>query len=207
MMNDALRLYQHSATVLETTGDFGSLIIPIRIFDCLATCYEELKQFDQAEPWIRKSLALVLNRYRWESSEYAAAQAALGENLLHQKKWVQAALVLLDAITLGQNYAPYYWKTFHSRSLLGGALLGQKKYTEAEPLLLKGYEGMKQREKTIPLQGKIRIPEALERLIQLYEQTNKPAEAAKWKAELEQVKARLKQVKAATKPETPPQKK
>jgi len=34
--------------------------------------------------------------------------------------------------------------------MLGGSLLGQKKYAEAEPLLLSGYEGMKQREVKIP---------------------------------------------------------
>src|SRR5262249_21360682 len=36
-----------------------------------------------------------------------------------------------------------------SKAQLGAALLGQKKYADAEPLLLAGYEGMKQREKTI----------------------------------------------------------
>ena len=41
------------------------------------------------------------------------------------------------------------WK-FNTKSLLGGALLGQKKFAEAEPLLLAGYEGLKLREKTIP---------------------------------------------------------
>ena len=62
-------------------------------------------------------------------------------------------------------------------------MLGQRKYAEAEPLLLAGYEGMKVREKTIPPVGATRIPEALERLVQLYEATNKPDEAAKWQAE------------------------
>ena len=42
---------------------------------------------------------------------------------------------------------------------------------------------MKQREKSIPPQGAIRIPEALDRLIELYTATNKPNEAAKWRAE------------------------
>jgi hypothetical protein len=64
-------------------------------------------------------------------------------------------------------------------------LLGQKKYADAEPLLLAGYQGMKQREKTIPPQGSTRIPEALERLVQLYEATGKQDEAAKWRKELE----------------------
>ena len=71
----------------------------------------------------------------------------------------------------------------NSQSLLGGALLGQEKYADAEPLLLAGYEGMKQREKTIPPQGKVRLTEAVERLIELYTATNKPDEVTKWRAE------------------------
>ena len=66
--------------------------------------------------------------------------------------------------------------------------MGQKKYADAEPLLLAGYEGMKQREKTIPPQGKVRIPEAIERLVQLYEAMGKKDDAAKWRKELESLK-------------------
>ena len=69
--------------------------------------------------------------------------------------------------------------------MLGSALLGQKKYADAEPLLLKGYEGMKEREKSIPKSGggEKRIPEALDALIELYTATNKPEEVKKWQAE------------------------
>jgi eukaryotic-like serine/threonine-protein kinase len=73
-------------------------------------------------------------------------------------------------------------------------LLGQKKYAEAEPLLLAGYEGMKQREKTIPPQGSTRIPEALDRLIELFTATDKPDDVKKWQAE------RAKYPEAAPKP-------
>lgn len=62
-------------------------------------------------------------------------------------------------------------------------MLGQKKYAEAEPLLRKGYEGMKQREKMIPPQAAARIPEALDRLIDFYTATNKPDQVKKWQAE------------------------
>jgi len=54
---------------------------------------------------------------------------------------------------------------------------------EAEPLLLKSYQGMKEREKTIPPQGKVRLTEAVDRLIDLYTATNKPDEVKKWRAE------------------------
>jgi eukaryotic-like serine/threonine-protein kinase len=49
--------------------------------------------------------------------------------------------------------------------------------------LLKGYEGMKTREKTIPAPSIIRIPEALDRLIELYTALDKPDEAKKWQIE------------------------
>ena len=78
--------------------------------------------------------------------------------------------------------------TFNTQLMLGGALLGQKKYTDAEPLLLKGYEGMKAREKTIPPQGKVFLVEATERLVQLYEATGNAAEAERWRKELAQLK-------------------
>jgi hypothetical protein len=60
---------------------------------------------------------------------------------------------------------------------------GAKKYAEAEPLLLKGYEGMKTCEETIPPQASTHLPEALDRLIELYTATNQPDEAKKWQAE------------------------
>ena len=53
---------------------------------------------------------------------------------------------------------------------------------------MKGYEGMKKQEAKIPAQGKIRLVEAVERLVQLYDATGKPEEAAKWRKELEKTK-------------------
>jgi hypothetical protein len=73
---------------------------------------------------------------------------------------------------------------FNTKSLLGGALAGQKKFQEAEPLLVEGYSGMKQREAKIPPAGKTRLPEAIRRLVDLYTAWEKPAEAEKWRARL-----------------------
>ena len=83
---------------------------------------------------------------------------------------------------------------FEAQSLLGGSLLGQKKYAEAEPLLLKGYKGMKQRERSIPKGGEVHLREGLDRLSKLYTTTNKPDEAKKWWAQ------RAKYPRAATPP-------
>jgi hypothetical protein len=62
--------------------------------------------------------------------------------------------------------------------------VARKKYVEAEPLLIKGYEGMREREKLLSPQLKSkRLGDAVDRLIELYSASNKPEEAAKWKAE------------------------
>jgi serine/threonine protein kinase len=77
------------------------------------------------------------------------------------------------------------WLTFDTVSLLGEALLGQKKYSEAETLLLEGYRGMKAAEKTIPRSARKRLGEAVERLVRLCEATDRKDEALRWREVLE----------------------
>ncbi len=82
------------------------------------------------------------------------------------------------------SHWPEHWLTFNSRSVLGGSLLGQKKFAEAEPLLVSGYEGMKQRDDKIPAASKPQLKEALERMTQLYEATGPSDKATEWKEKL-----------------------
>jgi hypothetical protein len=110
---------------------------------------------------------------------------------VEQGKWAAAEPLLRECLALHAKKEADAWTTFHTQSMLGGALLGQEKYADAEPLLLRGYEGMKQREKTIPPPGKVRLPEAVGRLVQLYEATGKEDEAARWRAERERYTGKL----------------
>jgi hypothetical protein len=61
----------------------------------------------------------------------------------HLKAFADAEPLLREFLTICAKQEPDAWTTFNTMSLLGGALLGQKKYADAEPLLVKGYEGMK----------------------------------------------------------------
>ena len=80
--------------------------------------------------------------------------------------------------------------------MLGGALLGQKKYADAEPLLLQGYEGIKKPVSNLPDWAKqTRRIEALERLVQLYDAWDRPEDAARWRAELVATKTLRKEEK------------
>ncbi|MFO0806123.1 MAG: tetratricopeptide repeat protein [Gemmataceae bacterium] len=118
-----------------------------------------------------------------DSPELAEVLAQLGGAYLALKRWAEAAPLLRECVTIREKSRPDDWNTSDAQSMLGGAILGQRKYADAEPLLLKGYEGMKAREKSIPPQANTRIPESLDRLIELYTSTGKPEETRRWRAE------------------------
>ncbi|HKB42683.1 MAG TPA: tetratricopeptide repeat protein, partial [Gemmataceae bacterium] len=115
--------------------------------------------------------------------------ATEGQNLLARQKWAEAEAAIRKSLALREKVLPDDWTTFNAKSMLGGALLGQKQYADAEPLLLAGYEGMKQLEKSIPPGGNIRLGQAVERLAQLCEALDKKDETKKWRAEREKYPA------------------
>jgi tetratricopeptide (TPR) repeat protein len=154
----------------------------------LADTYERAGQLAKAEKLHRQILQEVQQKNA-DSSQTAALMAVLGFNLLQQKKYAQAEAVLGECLALREKLQPGAWVTFNARSLLGGALLSQKKYAEAEPLLAKGYQGMKKQEDKIPPQGKVRLLEAAERLVQLHDATGHKEEAAKWRKIFEKEQA------------------
>jgi len=76
---------------------------------------------------------------------------------------------------------PDDWQGFFAESLLGAGLAGQKKYAEAEPLLIEGYQGMLDRKNRIEVPNWCHVDRAREWLVQLYQAWGKPGKAAEWK--------------------------
>jgi hypothetical protein len=75
---------------------------------------------------------------------------------------------------------PDSWERYNCQSMLGGSLEGQAKFAEAEPLLLTGYVGVIRWQATIPIQERRVLSEARERIVQLYEEWQKPEKALQW---------------------------
>jgi eukaryotic-like serine/threonine-protein kinase len=138
-------------------------------------------------------LAGARRRFKAGSPELANELVSRGWDLLGLKQHAAAEPILRECLTLREKLmvdkqvAP--WQVANAKSLLGGALLGKKKYAEGEPLLQAGYEGLKQDEKAIPPESKINIAAALGRLIDLYDATGRKDEAAKRRQELENLRA------------------
>jgi tetratricopeptide (TPR) repeat protein len=88
-----------------------------------------------------------------------------------------------QCLVLREKNMPDDWRSFDSQSFLGGCLLDQKKYAEAEPLLLSGYAGLKQRSDAVLADVEPHLQEALARLVQLDEATGRTNQVAGWKSE------------------------
>jgi hypothetical protein len=117
----------------------------------------------------------------------------VGDTLLREGDFVEAERFLRVYLDLAAKQPSDGGFRFSAESALGACLLGQKKYAEAEPLLLSGYNGLRKSEVKSPTNFRqIQLTEALERLVQLYEEWDKPKEAANWRKELEAAKAAAK---------------
>ncbi len=171
----------------------------------LLAAYVQAGKTDQAITLTNELLADARTQLPKESPHLAGQLAAIASSLLQAKAFAAAEPLLRECLAIREKVQPDEWTTFGTKSMLGGALLGEKKYAEAEPLLVAGYEGMKRREAMVPPPGKVRLTEAIERLAQLYLATDKKDEAAKWRKELKAWKEAQERLKAdKPRPETSP---
>jgi serine/threonine protein kinase len=181
-MDRALPLYEETLALMKTKlgPDHSDTLTSV---NSLAMCYQAAGKPDRALS-LRRELANVWKRVAGaDSLQYSAALVTFGLNLLHEKHWAEAEAVVREALTIYEHRESDNWRMFNTKALLGEALLGQQKYSEAESLLKAGYEGMKQRAETVPPEDEVCLTEALDRLIELAEATGKVEEAKMWSVE------------------------
>jgi serine/threonine protein kinase len=106
--------------------------------------------------------------------------------LLMQCKYAEAEPLWRKVVAFGDEQQPLSWVHYANRSKLGESLAGQKRYAEAEPLLLQGYEGLAAHAPSVPRPNAspyaFELADALNRLVRLYDDWGKPEKAAEWRA-------------------------
>jgi tetratricopeptide (TPR) repeat protein len=108
----------------------------------------------------------------------------LGQNLIRQGKFSQAEPLLRQALAYRERGDRDDWHWFRVQAFLGAALAGLRQYSQAEPLLLEGYAGMKQRTSRMPAEQRKWSRFSAEQIVNLYSQWSKPEKAAMWRATL-----------------------
>jgi eukaryotic-like serine/threonine-protein kinase len=149
----------------NTYRDAGRLADALPLYDEMVGRFKSTLGSDHPD-----TLQVMNNRAR----AYLASEPARAEPLLR------------EILAIREAKLPDDWRIFDTRSQLGGSLLGQKKYDEAEPFLLEGYEGMMAREATIPAPSKKRLTEAGARVVQLYDARGQKDQADAWRKRLKE---------------------
>jgi tetratricopeptide (TPR) repeat protein len=154
------------------------------VTDGLAVLYRNWGKDDQAEQLFERERAARLRQPGGaDDPRTAKVLVSLGLIRLRRKKAAEAEPLLRAALRIYQKRMPEGWYCFDVQTFLGECLTAQAKYAEAELLLLAGYEGMRQRAKTIPPDADY-LAKAGQRVVRLYEAWNKPEQAAEWRAKL-----------------------
>jgi len=185
---EAEAVYREDLQFVKSTFDDAHHFGPV--LTALADALYQQDRFAEAETAYRQALAA---RRSESGNEMRIAELLnnLATTLYAEGKLDEAEALAREGLAICEKQIPndWNWRTFDARRLLGGILVGQKKYIEAEPLLRSGYEGMKQQLDKIPLYCNPRLKgslqkQALEGLVQLYEATHRPDQAAEWKQKL-----------------------
>jgi serine/threonine protein kinase len=150
----------------------------------LANAYQDAGRLDDALALHRETLALRRAKLGADHPHTLLSLNNLAGACLEAKRWAEAEELLRACLGARQKRDPDDWWRCHTMSQLGWALAGQGKHAEAEPLLIGGYEGLKDREARIPAPGRRNLAAAAGRIVPFYEAWGRADKAAEWRARL-----------------------
>jgi hypothetical protein len=170
---------------IQTTGI--NSVGPFYSREALASIYERDNKYAEAESLLREAERNADHLLGASNPDGFAVKQLLGANLLHQGKCDEARPLLEEANRQWGKITSDNWRRFAAQSLLGEALVCQKDFAGAEPLLMAGYAGLKTEAPRMPAYEQVQIKRAAERVAQLYSAWNKPEQEEKWRATVAQL--------------------
>lgn len=174
------------AGLRKTLGEYHTVVL--RELTELGWFYHVQGKYAEEEAAHTQVLDATRRHPEYGTLQYAGEIAHLGMQLYYRQALGPAERLQRDCLGIREKLMPDDWLLFNSKAMLGNTLAAQKKYAEAEPLLLSGYDGMKVRENRIPEDARIRLVECIQGLIDLYAAWDKPDRAAEWRKKLEEAK-------------------
>jgi tetratricopeptide (TPR) repeat protein len=146
-----------------------------------AVLYRAERDYARAEALLTKILEVRRRVFGEAHRDTTAILAALGEVRIQLRKYAEAEPLLRAAGSGYEKARSDNWRRYSSQSALGASLVGQRKYLEAEPLLLTGYQGILERETTIPAENRSDLEQARKWIVRLYQDWGKPDKLVEWR--------------------------
>jgi tetratricopeptide (TPR) repeat protein len=151
----------------------------------LATLYQVQKRYAEAEALWTKVLESQRRVLGPKHPNTLEVLASVGEARIQLGKYAEAEAPLREVLGVWQSINADSWRRYYGEALVGASLAGQKRFQEAEPLLLSGYQGLLQRQTSIPAGTRRVIGEAGLRVGDLYESWGQADKAVAWREKLQ----------------------
>jgi len=148
--------------------------------DPLLECYVNANRPESFEKLAASELAFARSEFATQPTELVAKLFLIAKGYVRLQLWEHAEPVLRETIALGQKVNPDLWINFQARSILGEVLLKKGNLTEAELHLVAGHEGLQARSNSLNSRNQQIIPEAIDRLLNLYSQQGECEALAKY---------------------------
>jgi tetratricopeptide (TPR) repeat protein len=144
----------------------------------LAILYQRQGKYRSAETHAAQALEGRRHSLGSGHPDTMVSAADLALIYVSQRKFAKSEPLAREALEFDRKNQPDDWQRFRAESLLGASLAGQKKYAQAEPLLVDGYRGMLARKERIALPDRYHLDRASEWLMELYQAWGKPGKTA-----------------------------
>lgn len=138
-------------------------------------------EYASAETYTAQVLAGRRSAFGSDNPDTMSSAAELALAYVSEGKFSQSEPLAREALEFNDKNHPDTWQRFRAESILGASLAGQKKFAEAEPLLLEGYRGMSARKPQIDVPDWYHIDRARDWIIGLYQAWGRLSQAAEWK--------------------------
>jgi len=125
-----------------------------------ASVHQRQGKYGEAETYAAQALTGRRHALGSEHPDTIASAVDLALAYLSQGKFAESEPLAREAVEFDRKKQPDDWQRFYAESLLGASLAGQKKYAEAEPLLVEGYQGMLARKDRIAVPNWYRLEQA-----------------------------------------------
>ena len=147
----------------------------------LASIFEEEGKYAEADPLFTRVIEVRQRVLGPRNPDTLVAIAHLGELRIDQARYAEAEAMLRGCLDIQKQTMPSDYRRYLTESLLGASLGGNHKYVEAEPLLVGGYEGMKQNASAVSDLDRQKVKKVGDLVVKFYAAWNKPDKAAEWR--------------------------
>ena len=146
----------------------------------IASMYQREGKVGLAETYATQALTGRRRVLGSQNADTMKAATDLALACVSQRKFTDGEPLAREAVDFGRKKQSADWQRFRAESVLGASLLGQKKYSEAEPLLLEGYQGMLAQQTKMEAADRYYLTHARDLVVELYHAWGKAEKAVEW---------------------------